>query len=242
MSSPLLQKWRTSRGEGIWSGPTIETRCNNPLLFEPGTGWTYGVGTDWAGKMIERATGETLEAYLAKHVWDPLGMKDTTFWPAKRPDMQDRMAGMSMGDPSGSGKAVPLVGFDIINGSQDCLGGGGAFSTARDFMVLLQAVLRKDERLLQEDSYGELFAPQLNEKSRMALQKLLDEDEQANLLYGKNVPVSGQKSWSLGGILSMDEYPGWMGKNTVLWGGMPNIVWVRSHFILWLVNSDFTVH
>ncbi|KAL8735468.1 MAG: hypothetical protein Q9181_002811 [Wetmoreana brouardii] len=136
------------------------------------------------------------------------------------------MAELSMRDPSGSGKAVPLANFDIVNSSHDCLGGGGAFATAQDFMTLLKAVLSEDKKLLQPNSYRELFAPQLNVESRQGLQKLLDEDEEMNCLYGMNVPMFGRKSWSLGGLISMDDYNGYMSKNTMLWGGMPNIIWV----------------
>ena len=126
---------------------------------------------------------------------------------------------MSMRDPLGSGKAVPLAGFDILNGCHECLGGGGAFASAPAFMLFLQAVLREDGKLLQRNSYKELFAPQLNEESRTALQRLLEDDEEMNALYGMAILVSGQKSWSLAGIILMDQHPGWMGRNTVLWGG-----------------------
>ena len=188
----------------------------------------YGPGADWAGKMVERVTGETLEVYLAEHIWTPLGMTDTTFWPASRIDMVGRTAHMSMRDPNGSGKAVALEGFDIVNGCLDCLGGGGAFATARDFMVLLGAVLREDGKLLQKASYCELFKPQLNEACRQSLQDLVQADEM-NGLYGMNLPQTSQRSWSLAGTISLDEHPGWMGKNTLLWGGMPNIIWVGRY-------------
>jgi hypothetical protein len=50
--------------------PAVGT-CRNaalalPLLFDPGEDWSYGIGIDWAGKMIEAATGETLGAHLAR--------------------------------------------------------------------------------------------------------------------------------------------------------------------------------
>jgi CubicO group peptidase (beta-lactamase class C family) len=96
-------------------------------MFEPGTGWTYGAGFDWAGKMIERRTGESLETYMSKNIWRPLGIKDITFWPKERADMQHRMASFSTLDPSGSRKAVDLPDFDISHGATDCIGGGGAY-------------------------------------------------------------------------------------------------------------------
>ena len=79
LMDPLLLKWRTDRNEVPWSAPTIEERRNSPLVFEPGTSWMYGMGTDWAGKMVERATGETLETYMSKNIWGPLHLKNVTF-------------------------------------------------------------------------------------------------------------------------------------------------------------------
>ncbi|KAL8718940.1 MAG: hypothetical protein Q9225_003984 [Loekoesia sp. 1 TL-2023] len=225
VANPLLAKWRESRGETTSPGVTIEERCNSPLLFEPGTSWAYGVGTSWAGKLVERITGVTLEIYFKDNVLDPLGLKDVTFWPEKRPDMQHRMADLSMTDPAGGVKAVPLEGIDLINGSVDCLGGSGLFASAQDFLIILHAVLTEDERLLRKESYQELLTPQLNDASEQALNDLLARDSRAYHFYGMNVPLPAHKSWSLSGIVTRDEQPGWMGRNTVLWGGIPNIIW-----------------
>lgn len=206
----------------------MEEKSTLPLIFEPGTGWAYGAGFDWAGKMIERRTGESLETYMSKNIWGPLGIEDITFWPKERADMQHRMASISILDPSGSRKAIDLPDFDINYGATDCIGGGGAFASSEAYMAILQAVLREDPRLLTLESYLELFEPQLSETSMQALQSLLASSEQMQDALGLNVPLSGQKSWSLGGLLSMDEYRGWMGRNTLLWGGMPNLIWVRA--------------
>ena len=182
------------------------------------------MGAEWAGKMVERATGETLETYMSKNIWGPLHLKDITFWPAQSVHMHDRVADISRLDSTG--KAVPLVGFGLINGSTDCLGGSGVFASAQDFMALLKAVMVGDSKLLKEESYEELFRPQLSEPSKQALQKFLESDSKLYNDLGGNVPLSGQKSWSLGGLLSLDRYYGWMGRNTLLSQGMPNIRWV----------------
>ena len=55
------------------------TTCENaalttPLRFDPGTDWDYGIGIDWAGKMIEQVSGLKLGDYLMRNVFDPLGM------------------------------------------------------------------------------------------------------------------------------------------------------------------------
>ena len=186
----------------------------------------YGSGTDWAGKMIERATASTLEVYMSQHIWTPLGLRSTTFWPETRPELATRMADTSVLSPDGT--AVPLADFDMINGLEDCLGGGGLHASANDLMVLLQSVLHMDPRLLTKQSWEDLCTDQLSEKSRTALESLLRDDERANVECGMNVPRDGRKSWSLGGLLSLDEYEGWMGRNTLLWGGMTSMVWVST--------------
>ena len=50
-----------------------------PLMFEPGSDWLYGVSTDWVGRAVESASGQTLGAYMAEHIFAPLAMIDTGF-------------------------------------------------------------------------------------------------------------------------------------------------------------------
>jgi hypothetical protein len=45
--SPAIMKWRASRGETPWNGPTVEEKSTVPLAYEPGTSWRYGHGSDW---------------------------------------------------------------------------------------------------------------------------------------------------------------------------------------------------
>ena len=227
ISHPVLGKWRRSRKEAMWSGKTIEERCSLPLLCEPGRGWVYGVGTDWAGRAVERVSGLTLEAYFRKNIYDPLSLRDTTFWPKQRPDLQHRMVHTCLIDPTGSGKATDMADFDLNDGLDDCSGGGGLFSSGRDLMTFLQAVMRGDESLLQVCSYQELFKPQLSTESAVALQQTLVQDEASNRILGVNVPLNARKSWSLGGLVSLDRHRNWMGKETMLWAGIPNMIWVN---------------
>src|SRR5947199_195086 len=64
--------------------PSIMT-CKNdslrvPLLFDPGTRWEYGIGIDLAGRIVEEVSGQNLETYMRGHIFDPLGMNDTSFF------------------------------------------------------------------------------------------------------------------------------------------------------------------
>ena len=61
-----------------------------PLEFSPGTAWAYSVATDVLGSLIEVLSGEPLDEYLRRHIFEPLGMVDTGF--QVRPDQVERLA------------------------------------------------------------------------------------------------------------------------------------------------------
>ena len=50
-----------------------------PLVADPGTRYEYGINTDWLGRVVEAASGQSLDAYFAEHILGPLGMTSTTF-------------------------------------------------------------------------------------------------------------------------------------------------------------------
>ncbi|KAI8317076.1 hypothetical protein K4K59_011881 [Colletotrichum sp. SAR11_240] len=89
---PRLQAWRMSRDEHpqAFSGDSKKA-YTIPLLFEPGQGWAYGGGVEWAGIAVERLTRVKLGEYMKKNIFDPLGMTSTTFHPDKNPDIQKHL-------------------------------------------------------------------------------------------------------------------------------------------------------
>src|SRR5262245_50508714 len=50
-----------------------------PLVFDPGDKWEYGVNIDWAGRLVEALSGQTLDAYFRDKIFTPLGMQDTAY-------------------------------------------------------------------------------------------------------------------------------------------------------------------
>jgi len=51
-----------------------------PLVADPGTRFEYGMNTDWLGKVIEAASGTTLDVAGKEAITGPLGMDATAFW------------------------------------------------------------------------------------------------------------------------------------------------------------------
>jgi methyl acetate hydrolase len=95
-----------------------------PLAFDPGTAWQYGINIDWAGRMVEAASGLDLETYFRRHVCGPLGMDDTSFLVS--PSMEARLATVYARD------GAPREFFN---------GGGGLYSTPRDYLRFLRMML-----------------------------------------------------------------------------------------------------
>ena len=74
-----------------------------PLRYQPGTRFEYSVGPDVQARLVEVFSGVPFDQYLQKNIFDPLGMRDTSFWLG--PDKADRLAAVHwMKD----GKLTPL--------------------------------------------------------------------------------------------------------------------------------------
>src|SRR2546430_13248167 len=50
-----------------------------PLMHQPGERWMYNTGADGLGVLIARVSGQPLETFLRERLFEPLGMKDTSF-------------------------------------------------------------------------------------------------------------------------------------------------------------------
>ena len=110
-----------------------------PLLFDPGSGWEYGIGIDLVGKVIEEVTGQDLESYFRRHILDPLGMHDTSFLLLN--DMARRLVGTHMRGPDGKPIAISIEPFEE---AEFHTGGAGLFSTAPNYVTFTRMLLAGD--------------------------------------------------------------------------------------------------
>ncbi|MDQ1443658.1 MAG: hypothetical protein QOI20_122, partial [Acidimicrobiaceae bacterium] len=115
-----------------------------PLLFQPGSEWNYGVSTDVLGRVVEVASGQSLDQFLAERIFEPLGMTDTGFWVDEAD--ADRLGPLYTPSPVDR-KAVRLDALgDAAYRRPACLsGGGGLVSTAADYHRFMQMLLGRGE-------------------------------------------------------------------------------------------------
>ncbi|AEG94307.1 serine hydrolase domain-containing protein [Ramlibacter tataouinensis] len=133
----LVKKAYLEAGVGagdFTSAEFVEKLAGLPLHYQPGSTWDYSYSTDVLGRVLEVATGQSLGSLLRSRLFEPLGMKDTSFYvpePARQariaePFPEDRSfgAGAAMGDPR------------VVRKFES--GGGGLMSTADDYARFLQ--------------------------------------------------------------------------------------------------------
>ena len=199
---------------------TIAARYDTPLAFEPGTSWAYSPGLDWAGLLIHRLTGLTLDEFEKKHFWEPLGIKDITFWPSEE-SKKARVPQLCMRSPEG--KLVPFDGDTIMTHCTDCFGGHGLYANMADYLKVLQSILANDGKLLKPESVEELFKPQLGQDSASALNEFIGAWH--TMIPGEWNPEI-KTSYALGGIVFLEDDVGRRKKGTLSWGGLFNPFWI----------------
>jgi CubicO group peptidase (beta-lactamase class C family) len=59
----------------------VERLAKQPLLFNPGERWEYSLGVDVLGRLVEVVSGKPFDEFLRTRIFEPLGMKDTYFFP-----------------------------------------------------------------------------------------------------------------------------------------------------------------
>lgn len=127
-SSPVLARLNKGNNKSEWEFP---------LLHEPGEKWTYGASTRVLGLIVEKVTGESLEAFDQEHILRPLGMVDTSY--AVPADKQSRVVKLySHADGAFKEQTYPVA---PEKPTPPFRGDGGLYSTAQDYGRFMRMLL-----------------------------------------------------------------------------------------------------
>jgi CubicO group peptidase (beta-lactamase class C family) len=121
----------------------IDELATVPLEFSPGTRWNYSVSTDVCGHLIEVISGQRLDAYLAEHVLQPLGMTDTSFVITE--DRTQRFAANYQRQRDDRLTLIDDPAKSQYRERAFFSGGGGLVSTAHDYFRFASMMLNKGE-------------------------------------------------------------------------------------------------
>ena len=125
---------KVARKDGETLADYIPRLGSTALEFQPGSRWTYspGAGFETLGRVIEVASGTRLDQFFRTRIFDPLGMKDITFWPTDA--QMPRVATVYGRGQKGLTKTVTPN--DTMSRNVYFRGSGGLYSTAEDYIPL----------------------------------------------------------------------------------------------------------
>jgi CubicO group peptidase (beta-lactamase class C family) len=151
----------------------VEKACSVPLRFQPGTKWEYGVSIDILGRLVEVISGQPLDVFVQKRIFDPLKMVDSGFFVPD--EKMGRFANCYSYTPAkGLSLLPPDRGIDRYRPGRNRLlsGGGGLVSTASDYLRFATMLARGGEldgvRILGPRTIGLMSMNQLPEGVRPA--------------------------------------------------------------------------
>jgi CubicO group peptidase (beta-lactamase class C family) len=190
-----------------------------PLLHDPGERFTYGPNTAVLGSVIEKVTGQKLDAFLRARIFDPVGMRDTAYVVpvdkhARVVTQHARVAGLFTERPNPDTLQSPAR------------GDGGLFSTATDYGRFMQVFLNGGRaggtRLVSEASLRVMTSNQI-------APLVVQEQPSADAMLAKPFPFGGGKdTFGFGFQIEMPpaglrtEDRGWRSVGSYSWGGIYN--------------------
>ena len=187
-----------------------------PLMFEPGSRWAYGGGLDRVGRMVEIASGQSLDRYFSDQITGPLAMNDTGF--SLTGKQRERQASLHVRDANGKLLPQPL---EKPTFPKVISGGGGIYSTAPDYLTLLQAL----------SNGGSFRATTVLRPETVALMSVNQIGSlEAGILKTTNPALSNDVDffpgvrlrWGLGNMINIDPVPGGRRAGSLTWAGLFN--------------------
>jgi CubicO group peptidase (beta-lactamase class C family) len=160
-------------------GDSVKHLAALPLLFNPGDRFEYSLGVDVLGRLVEVVSGKPLDEFFRTRIFEPVGMKDTYFFP---PDNKlDRLTtaytyypdkGLNRfpDTPIREGNFVYSADYPSRGTKKLFSGGAGLVSTAMDYARFCQMMLddgkvgntrllsRKSVELMTHDQLGKISA------------------------------------------------------------------------------------
>lgn len=134
-----------------------------PMQFEPGAQWRYcQSGINTGARIVEIVSGQSFDAFVQQRILDPLGMKDTSFYPAEKTPGRVVVAYNINRTTHALEPAAQLAGFGVKG--RPPLGNGGLYSTGPDYARFCQMLLGggvfEGKRYLSDEAMKRLMTVQ----------------------------------------------------------------------------------
>ena len=155
--------------DGLPLSVAVRSYAMTPLVYEPGTKYQYSnAGINTAARIIEVVEKQSFEDFLQTRFFDPLEMKDTTFWPNDEQVTRVVKAYSPTDDKQGLKEIkISQLTYPLNDRRRGPMPAGGLFSTAADMGIFCQMILNngefKGKRYLSEKAVKEMATRQTGE-------------------------------------------------------------------------------
>jgi CubicO group peptidase (beta-lactamase class C family) len=206
--SALLARYQAAVGQAAPRDEPPEAL----LVFEPGQNWQYGIGIDWADKLIAAVTDESFDTYMRRRVFGPLGMDDSGFFLSD--DQRGRLASMHARTPDGGLTPIP---FGMPPTTYFGMGGGGLYSNPGQYLHFLDSMLGRGPQLLNAAHISALCAREIEGAHVGVL-----ESSQPNTSNTFDPFPDATKAWTLGFVANLTPGPNGRAAGSLTWAGLSN--------------------
>ena len=156
--SPSLKRARIDTNGSCPTRETIKYLAEEPLEFEPGERWLYGLSHDVLAALVEVVSGLKFSEYVTKHIFTPLHMSQSSF---SQPFHNKIMPQYDMTNGVISHLDDTIQNFKL--GSEYESGGAGCISTVEDYIKFCEA-LRIDDCILKRETVELMSRNHLNQQ------------------------------------------------------------------------------
>ncbi|KAH8794760.1 beta-lactamase [Hyaloscypha finlandica] len=210
-----------------------------PLVNQPGSRWEYGINIDWAGILVERVSGLSLNDYFQKNIFKPMGLQAINFFPTDH--MKQNLAYMHARAPDGklslrlNGQLLrkPLTAQtpEEIKATFNT-GGAGCFAKPAEYCQIIATLLndgvhaKSGHRLLKKETVDQMFTNQIPDFPDFGRQGINPpKPDYSNPLPDLYPQGDLPQGWGL--TFFLDQHPGATGRSgrTGWWAGLPNLFW-----------------
>lgn len=144
-----------------------------PLVNQPGETWEYGINIDWAGLVLERATGVRLNDWIQEHITRPLGLENVTMFPTAHMKqelafMHQRWPGSQVSEERDHIYREPIVAETAEEKARLFQSGGaGAFAKPTEYVQILAALINDGtspitgKQILKKETVDQMFENQI---------------------------------------------------------------------------------
>jgi methyl acetate hydrolase len=208
-----------ARWESVTGAPRVLTGSTGvltaPMTGDPGTKFEYGINTDWLGRVVEIASGHSLDVVVRDGITGPLGM-DTTAFVSDEKQRAEAVPVHVRGDDG----AWVASSIELNQSPEYWSGGHGLYSTPREYLRFQRALLGGGEldgvRILQASTVDDAFRNQIGDLDFPAAIPTADPATTHSFNGGPGL------KWGYGLLINTADVPGARRAGSGAWAGLFN--------------------